>query len=317
MREVRYDFNENGKLLGRSYAKASGVAFSLATIVPVFLAFLVLRIVTLITASYETKNWFLYLNFLLPQISFAIVAAWFLYYLKITPKQAVVSQKCRVSYFLLATALQFGLLSLSELNDVFLGFLGKFGYVDNGIILPSMDGFGFVGVLIVVAILPAVFEEVFFRGVLLRGLRSFGTVGAVLLCGGLFALYHQNPAQTLYQFCCGAAFALLAVRAGSILPSVVSHFLNNAFILILYKMEIATIPTGVFVPFIILSAISLVFSLVYLVFFAKKNKTACLEKTEEKTEEKSERGRFLVCSATGIVLCVFIWLTTLVSGFGG
>ena len=49
--------------------------------------------------------------------------------------------------YLIAFLLQIGLLSLSELNGLFLQFLGKFGYEHTPIVLPSVEGFGFVGVL--------------------------------------------------------------------------------------------------------------------------------------------------------------------------
>jgi hypothetical protein len=139
--------------------------------------------------------------------------------------------------------LQIGLFAFSELNTLFLEFLEGFGYTPDEIRLPSINGWGFIGALIAVALLPAVFEEILFRGVLLGGMKQFGEVKAALLCGALFALYHQNPPQTVYQFICGTAFAFIAMRSGSILPTVLSHFLNNAFILCLYAFNVQTFPT--------------------------------------------------------------------------
>ena len=233
-----------------SPAKASGLAFTWSTILPTVLSFLFI-IVAVATGAmkgdYETKDWFLYTNFLLPQISFIIVAL--LYFVqpkegrtgdtKNCEKGRIFGQKCAPKYFLIAVLLQIGLLSLSELNGLFLSFLERFGYEDKGISLPNMDGFGFIGVLFVIAVLPSILEELIFRGVLLNGLKTaFGTIGSVLVCGALFSLYHQNPAQTVYQFCCGMIFALVAIRSGSILPTILSHFLNNLFILVMYKLGI-------------------------------------------------------------------------------
>ena len=210
--------------LGESTAaKASGLAFSLASVLPSLFAIVVLVALSIFGVSVADNapqpDWYLYLNFLLPQAAFAVVAWLFLRYRNIPVKQALIKQKCKAKYFVIALLLQIGLLSLSELNAWFLQLLGKFGYQDAGISLPSMDGLGFVGVLLCVAVLPAIMEEIFFRGVLLSGLQSFGKWGGILLCGALFSLYHQNPAQTLYQFCCGVAFALIAVRASSVLPT--------------------------------------------------------------------------------------------------
>ena len=300
-----------GSLFGEATpAKASGIAFSLATVLPVGLSILFLiatALLGLAQGDYESQDWYLYSSFLLPQIGFAIVAFWYLRYRKISIKRAVFSQKCHYKYFIIAFLLQVGLLCLAELNVWFLEWLGKFGYTDKGIALPSMDGWGFIGVLLVVGVFPAVFEEIIFRGVLFDGLKkSFSLPVAVLVCGGLFALYHQNPAQTLYQFCCGAAFALVAVKSGSVLPTVFSHFLNNAFIVVLYKLRIETFAPTVFAVIMCASALCLIGSIGYLVF---------VDKT--KTERKKETGggkRFFLYAAVGIVVCALTWALVLLMG---
>jgi len=311
--------NPNGQtflrgLLGEpTKAKASGVAFSLATILPQILAvvFVILTAKILSDSTQPLPDWYLYFNYLLPQISFALTAFFFLRYTRTPIKTAFEKQKCPSKYYLVAVCLQIGLLSLSWLNGWFLEFLGQFGYEDSGILLPSMDGFGFVGVLLVVAALPAIFEEIMFRGVLLSGLRSFGKTGAVLLCGALFAIYHQNPAQTIYQFCCGAAFALVALRSGSILPTVLAHFLNNAAILTLAKFGIEEFPTPVSIVFLIVSAVCLLGSLVYLVFIDKTEK---VDTNGVENTPKQEKKRFFFAAAAGIAVCAVIWVSALFLG---
>jgi len=310
--------NTNGaeKLFGTlTPAKTSGISYSLASIVPVLLTLVFIVVISAVgltnDENYSTQNWYRYANYLLPQVSFALVVFFWLRLTQKPVKTVLTEQKCAPKYFLIALVLQIGLFSLSELNTLFLKLLGNLGYEDMGINLPDMNGFGFVGVLIVVAVLPALLEEIVFRGVLLNGLRSFGMAGAVLICGGLFALYHQNPAQTIYQFCCGVAFALVAIRAGSVLPTVLSHFVNNALILLLTKLGIENFPTPVFVGIIIVSVLCLIASLVYLIFWDKN--------TEQKREDssKEERKTFLLCSLLGMVVCAINWLTVLYTGIAG
>lgn len=288
-------------------ARASGVAFSLAAILPSILAVVFLIFLAVIGAeNYTGKDWYLYANYLLSPLAFALVLVWFLRYKKTSFSCACKSQKCELKYFFIALLMQIGLLTLSELNAYFLKFLARFGYQDSGILLPSMDGFGFVGVLFAVAVLPAVFEELIFRGVLLGGVKSFGKWGAVLLCGALFALYHQNPAQTLYQFCCGVAFALVAIRAGSVLPTVVSHFLNNAFILTLTKYGVSEFVAPTKWIIFGVSAVCLATALVWLLLGENK------QKPQTDTQEKK---RFFTCASAGIAVCALTWLLTLLSGF--
>ena len=290
-------------------ASASGIAFSLAGILPNVLS--VIFLIFIGSEDYSNTDWYLYATYLLPQIAFAITIMWFLYYSKTPLKKAVQSQKCKPRYFILALILQVGLLFLSELNALFLQFLGNFGYEDAGIGLPSMDGFGFVGVLIVVAVLPAICEEIMFRGVLLGGLKSFGKTGAIFICGALFALYHQNPAQTLYQFCCGVAFALITVRSGSVLPTMLSHFFNNALILTLTKFGVESFSPLVGLLVLCVSLICLIVSLVWIFFFDKRKES---EKEQKPTPDKKERKRFFTYASVGIAVCVITWIAVLISG---
>ena len=302
------------KLLGEpNSAKTSGLAYTLAVIIPAILSFLFLIAVGISGASeqegYDKQDWYLYATFLIPQIAFALVALVVARYENAGIKSAIISQKCEPKYFVWAIVLQIGLLALAELNTLFLSFLEQFGYQDPGLTLPSMDGIGFFGVLLTVAVLPAVFEELMFRGLLLKGLRAFGTLGATLICGGLFSLYHQNPAQTIYQFCCGAAYALMAIRAGSVLPTMLAHFLNNAFILVLSKFGVTSFSPPVAITLLIVSAVCFLGALVYLIFFDKKSPAPLLQ-----TEKKSAVKTFFFFAATGIVLCLITWLGVLLMG---
>ena len=256
------------------------------------------------------QDWYLYASFLISPASFALVVWYIFRWSKTSLKAEIKAQICPARYFIIAIVLQCGLLCLSQLNSIFLDWLTNFGYEDTPINLPSMDGFGFVGVLVAVALLPAIFEELIFRGLLLKGMRSFGTVGAVLLNGALFSLYHQNPAQTLYQFCCGTAFALMAIRAGSILPTVLSHFINNALILILTKYNLDTFSPTVSAVVFTVSALCLAVSLVWLLFVDRKNDYHRPKEKQTATAQKE----FFVCASVGIIFCLLTWLMTFVSG---
>ena len=300
-------------LLGEATpAKASGLTYSLAAILSVVLAFLFLTVIGLLgltNEGYETSDWYLYCSFLLSPVAFAIVACIVLRWSNASIKAELTAQVCRPKYFLIAILLQCGLLCLSQLNGWFLQWLSKFGYEDMPINLPSMDGFGFVGVLIAVALLPAVFEEIIFRGLLLKGLRSFGMAGAILINGALFALYHQNPAQTLYQFCCGAAFALVAIRSGSILPTMLSHFINNALILVLTKFGLASFSPTVTIVVIAVSAVCLLLSLAWLIFFDEGGDATRGENA------RAERKSFWIFALVGLALCALTWISVLLTGF--
>ncbi len=86
--------------------------------------------------------------------------------------------------------------------------------------------------LVVFAILPAVCEELTFRGFILTGLqRRFRPRTAVLLSSFLFSLMQMNVFQFVPTFLVGVVLAYLTTRCGSILPAMLFHVLYNALLL--------------------------------------------------------------------------------------
>lgn len=81
----------------------------------------------------------------------------------------------------------------------------------------------------VTAVLVApVCEELFFRGLLYRGLRGFWTLGpALALSGVCFGLFHLNLAVLVPFALIGALFAWSTEASGSLLTSIGAHVLVN------------------------------------------------------------------------------------------
>ncbi len=86
--------------------------------------------------------------------------------------------------------------------------------------------------LVTLALVPALCEELVFRGILARGLTpSLPTAAAAALAAVLFAAYHMSPLQAVPAFLLGFALGALALRARSILPAMLAHALNNTFVI--------------------------------------------------------------------------------------
>jgi membrane protease YdiL (CAAX protease family) len=93
----------------------------------------------------------------------------------------------------------------------------------------------FLWLLLLVAVVPAVAEEVLFRGVLLSGLRSrLPDLWAVLLSGLIFGLFHVSP-ETAFRVIptawLGILLAWVVVVTGSLPLAVILHLVNNSVIL--------------------------------------------------------------------------------------
>lgn len=83
--------------------------------------------------------------------------------------------------------------------------------------------------LAVVALLPAVCEEAFFRGFIFSALRGADKPwSAIAVSSLMFALFHLQPARMPATFILGVALALAAYGTGSLWVPVLMHFLNNA-----------------------------------------------------------------------------------------
>ncbi len=83
-------------------------------------------------------------------------------------------------------------------------------------------------VIAIIAIVPAICEELAFRGFILSGFRHGGTKWrAILYSALLFGLTHSILQQSLIAALVGVVLGYLAVQTGSIVPGMVFHFVHN------------------------------------------------------------------------------------------
>lgn len=79
------------------------------------------------------------------------------------------------------------------------------------------------------AVTPGIFEEIFFRGALLGMLRTrYSTTASVVISSVVFGVFHGDLSRFLYTTLMGVVLALITIRSRSLLPSMVAHTLNNA-----------------------------------------------------------------------------------------
>lgn len=91
------------------------------------------------------------------------------------------------------------------------------------------EGAGFAELVLVLAVVPGICEEIAFRGVLLYGLRKrLGPVALCLAVGGIFGLFHVSLFRILPTAYLGTVLAAVVVLTGSIFPAMLWHVLNNA-----------------------------------------------------------------------------------------
>ena len=82
--------------------------------------------------------------------------------------------------------------------------------------------------LLALAVIPAVCEEMIFRGVLVNALKHKGKVFAVVISSIMFSIFHFSPTQLIYPVCFGLILSIVYLRTNNILFPMLLHFINNA-----------------------------------------------------------------------------------------
>lgn len=97
-------------------------------------------------------------------------------------------------------------------------------YIDASAALTQDDVF----TILATVVLAPVTEEVIFRGLIFSRLeRAMPGWLAAVLSALAFGLCHGQPVWMAYAFVLGLVFAFLRLRTGSILPSMLAHFIFN------------------------------------------------------------------------------------------
>ncbi|MAO63726.1 MAG: CPBP family intramembrane metalloprotease domain-containing protein [Balneola sp.] len=79
-----------------------------------------------------------------------------------------------------------------------------------------------------IGLVPAICEEVMYRGYVQRAFeKSWGIVAAILISGAIFGAYHLQISNFLPLATLGVFLAYLTYISDSLIPAMVAHFVNN------------------------------------------------------------------------------------------
>ena len=202
------------------------------------------------------------------------------------------------------------------------------GYELSEVALP-LDNVGWlILAILLMAVLPAIFEEFIFRGMIMNGLRSkMGDVCAIFISAAMFAFAHGSIEQLLYQFALGVVIAWMVIRTGSLASGILIHFLNNAIVLVLSYISLhyggveMVYNAWQWVVCVVLVLVAAVLIFVIEKFYFKhKNRELEPEKKEdepdkpESTDPKKQPYPIMLWFAMGVAVVLFLFNT--LSGFG-
>lgn len=105
-------------------------------------------------------------------------------------------------------------------------------------------------------LLPAVMEELFFRGAVFSALERGGTWSALLLSSAAFAMIHGDLSNLAGPLLAGMLYAYLTYALDSVWPAIFAHLVNNSLYLFLSYAAKTYAALGVW-PYMLLIALFL------------------------------------------------------------
>ncbi|MBR5108014.1 MAG: CPBP family intramembrane metalloprotease [Bacteroidales bacterium] len=104
--------------------------------------------------------------------------------------------------------------------------------------MKQLTGGPFWSSFLTVAIFAPIFEEWLCRGMVLRGLLTkMKPVWAIVVSALFFAVIHANPWQALTAFLIGLVMGYVYYKTGSLILTMIIHFVNNGTSVILSNIE--------------------------------------------------------------------------------
>lgn len=197
---------------------------------------------------------------------------------------------------------------LFSIINVFLeNIFNLFGYTLQMQIASATGSSNTVSMFLYAAIGAPIFEEVVFRGAVLRSLEKFGKPFAMIVSSVLFGIYHGNLPQGIFAFCVGMVLSYTAIEY-SFKWAVALHMINNlvmgnvlSMVLSPFSLEVQTLVTlGI-----------LVFFFVMAIYYLWRYRSEIREffKTQP-AEPKSYR---LVLTSVGMILFTLVNLYMMIS----
>lgn len=81
--------------------------------------------------------------------------------------------------------------------------------------------------LIIISIAAPIFEEIFFRKLLIDRTIKYGAKVSIILSAFIFGLFHGNLNQFFYTFLMGGFFAYVYIKTGKITYTIILHMIVN------------------------------------------------------------------------------------------
>ncbi|MEG1003662.1 MAG: type II CAAX endopeptidase family protein [Clostridium sp.] len=173
------------------------------------------------------------INFIIPAIIYVIVT-------KCNVKETFRLNKIPFKELILVIVL--GFVCIPIMN--FFGLLSSMFFENNvGNLMTSIVGTPYIVLLLLIAVMPAITEEITLRGIVLSGYDGKSKFESALIVGLFFGIFHLDAQQFLYATVLGFILAYVVRATGSIYSSMIMHFVLNGSSITIQKLSILQDPT--------------------------------------------------------------------------
>ena len=157
--------------------------------------------------------------------------------------------------------------------------------------------------LLSICILPAIFEELLFRGTIFKGLKRNGKIFSIMISALMFSLGHMAISQTVYPLIMGMFFAVIMYYENNILYTIIAHMVCN-FLSLTFSFFNISLMFNHWTYILLAVVLAVIFIGVLLFFVIKENKT-----NEKQPLANKEKIIITLC----IVAMFVLWVVSAVS----
>lgn len=168
------------------------------------------------------------------EILFALPVILYLVLKRIRPKEWIPFRKIGISTILMSLLTGILLLPLVTFINAF-SMLFATNYVSESS-AQLVDNPVWVN-LLVIAVIPAVVEELIYRGIFYHAYREKGVIMGAVASAIVFGIMHRNLNQFFYAAVLGVIFCILVEITGSIYASMAAHFAINGWNVLLMAVQ--------------------------------------------------------------------------------
>jgi len=224
--------------LKKLYRKRVNIIFAFLCILPIYSNFAgITAVIYQLFGSSIPSGFEFYMNFFIPQLLLPVGNLIILCFVpKILnldmDKFILASEKVSILNVLLSI---FIMLGIGSVLDIVITSIFNF-FESIGISIPSFQDLmptlpktpiEIILFCFVIAVLPAISEEIIFRSIVINSLKPLNKVNAILISSLAFAMMHGNLEQIPFALSIGLFFGYLIVKFNSTKLVILLHFINN------------------------------------------------------------------------------------------